>query len=266
MRKGWLYLGVLAVVLLAAALLAGPVQTWHAVAVAQRQFRAGTPSQKRSALRDLARLRSPQGDAVVRAALADRNADTRNDATYAIGTSHRTDLAGDLRAAWQREPDRPIRGGMIYYWAQLAGPAAEPALRPMLASEDPWTALGAAKGLLRLGDLEAGEQVLSLAAGPDADLCVDARKELQSLAGPMAGMIGQKLEIADVRPVEWTVEQTARFQAWWRVHVTPRLLRDYLAWRNDKPDQWRKADLLLHEWKSRFGGFLRMSEAPGEVP
>jgi hypothetical protein len=154
---------------------------------------------------------------------------------------------------------------MIYYWAQLAGPPAESILRPLLASDDPWMALGAAKGLLRLGDLGAGKQVFSVAGGRDRGLYLDARKELQSLAAPLAGMIGQKVGIADVRPAEWSAGQLSQFQAWWRTHVTPRLLRDYLAWRNDKPDQWQKANLLLHEWKGRFGGFLRMSEPQGEI-
>jgi hypothetical protein len=262
MRKVWRYFGIAAALLLVGALLYGPVQTWQEVRRAEQRVHAGSPSQRRSALRDLAHYRTRRADGSLHAALAAPDAATRNDAVYAIGTGHRADMAPDLLLAWSREPDSQTRSSMVYYWAQLVGPAAEATLQPLLASKDPWTALGAAKGLLRLGHLEAARQVLEVAGGPDTELAVEARKELQSLVGPLAGMIGQKAEIADLRPAEWSPQQVSALDTWWQTHVTPRLLRDYLAWRNEKPDPWQMANLLLHEWKGRFSGFLRLSTPP----
>ncbi len=268
MRKRRRNILIAAGVLLAACILAGPVRGWYDVRAAERVFRGGDPARRTAALRQLASARSRRGDAVVREALCGSDAKIRRDAARAIGAACRTDMAAELQAAWQREADPPTRGSMIFYWAQLADRGAGPVLRPMMASDDPWTALAAAKALMRLGDSQATERVLSAAVGPgrgpDAGWRIDARKELQSLAVPMAAMIGQKVEIAGVQPSEWSAEQGAQLRAWWRAHVTPRLLSDYLAWRTDKPDPWQKANLLLHEWKGRFSGFLRMQEQPAE--
>jgi hypothetical protein len=268
MRKRWRNVGIAAGVLLAGAALAGPVRVWNDVRAAEGMYRRGEAGRRALALRHLASGRTGRGDAVVREALCGPDAKNRRDAARAICAARRTDLAAELQAAWQREADPPTRSSIIFYWSQLAGRAAEPILRPMMTGDEPWTALAAAKALMRLGDPQATERVLSAAAGPgtgpDSGWRVDARRELQSLAVPMAAMIGQKVEIAGAPPAEWSAEQVTELQAWWRVHVTPRLLSDYLAWRNDKPDSWRKADLLLHEWKGRFGGFLRTQEPTDE--
>jgi hypothetical protein len=248
--------------------VAGPVRAWRDVRAAEVMFRSGDPGRRALALRRLASGRTCRGDAVVREALCGPDARIRRDATRAIAAARRTDMAGELQAAWGREDDAPTRGSMVFYWAQVAGGSAELVLRPMMAGDEPWTAEAAAKALMRLGDPQAAEQVFSAAAGPGegpgSGWRIDARKELQSLAVPMAAMIGQKIEIADVQPVDWSAEQVAQLQAWWRVHVTPRLVRDYLAWRGHKPDPWQKANLLLHEWRGRFGGFLRMGEPADE--
>lgn len=264
MRNRWRNIGIVTAVLLATGVLAGPLRAWQTTRAAQQALAGGDASQKGLALRTLARARTRHADAIVLAALAGADAGLRNQAAYAISATHRVDLADPLRAAWDCEADLPVRGNMVFYWAQLVGPSAEPVLRPMLACPDIWIALGAAKGLLRQGHIEAVEPIFSLAVSSAAR--ADARGELLNLAKPMAAMIGQRLAIADVPTDSWSVEQIAQLQAWWNEHITGRLLQDYLAWRASKPDQWQKANMLVHEWKSRFGGFLQMSRPEKTTP
>jgi hypothetical protein len=206
MRKPWRNIAIGAGVLLAAGVVAGPVRAWRDVRAAEVMFRSGDPGRRALALRRLASGRTCRGDAVVREALCGPDARIRRDAARAIAAARRTDMAGELQAAWGREDDAPTRGSMVFYWAQVAGGSAELVLRPMMAGDEPWTAEAAAKALMRLGDPQAAEQVFSAAAGPGegpgSGWRIDARKELQSLAVPMAAMIGQKIEIADVQPVD----------------------------------------------------------------
>jgi hypothetical protein len=259
MRNRWRNLGIVAGVLLAIGVLVGPLRAWQRTRAARQALVGNDAGQKGLALRTLARARTSQADAIVAAALTGADTGLRNQAAYAISAAHRTDLAEPLRAAWDRESDLPVRSNMIFYWAQLAGPTAEPVLRAMLGSPDIWTVLGAAKGLLRQGHIEAVEPIFWLAA--DSAARADARGELLNLATPMAAMIGQRLAVADVPTDSWSAEQIGQLQAWWQGHISERLLRDYLAWRADKPDPWQKASMLVHEWKSRFGGFLQMSKS-----
>lgn len=259
MRKRWRHLGMLAAGMLAAGLLAGPVQAWRHARAAEQTLLTGSPAQKQSALRDLARLGSGRADAVLREALTGSDTEVRRQAACAVGTIRRVDMAEDVRAAWMREPDDLSRSVILFQWALVTGPEAELLLRSMLASQDPWTVLGAAQGLLRRGYVEAAEPLLAMAGGLEEGLRFKAQEELQTLAVPMGIMVGQRVEISVLQPGQWSAGQVAAFGGWWHRNVTPRLLRDYLAWRNHKPDDWRKADQLLHEWKGRSGGFLRGS-------
>jgi hypothetical protein len=155
---------------------------------------------------------------------------------------------------------------MIFDWSQLVGPAAaEPLLGPMLTSQDPWTVVAAARARLRWGDPAAAGRVFSLAAAADPGLRTSAQNELLGMALPLAAMIGQTLPIPDTRPPAWCAEQVTQFAAWWDAHITPQLLRDYAAWRLDRPDAWNKASLLLHTWRTRVKAVLPMTEAEGET-
>ncbi len=164
MRKGWRYIAIVAV-LAAGGLAVGPVWTWRGVRSAERAIAAGDPREQGLALRYLARLKEPRADAVVLAMLASPDAVLRRQATYAIAGAHRLDLAGDVQAAWRREADPATRSEMMYHWAQLVGPAAEPMLREWVSSRDPWMVLAAGRARLRQGDLQAAEMLLSMAAG-----------------------------------------------------------------------------------------------------
>ncbi len=256
MRKRWRYVAIVAGMLVAGGVAVGPVRTWQQVRAAQRALASGVLRQQGMALRNLARLKNRRADAIVLETLAGTDAMLRCQATYGIWGSHRLDLADDLRAAWQKETDPSTRSEMLCYWAQLVGPAAGPMLQGWLASQDPWTALAAARAALRLGDLRGAEVLLSMAGG-QGEPAARAQNELLGLAASLAGMIGQAVPAGEARPLP--PREVAQLREWWHAHVTPRLLHDYVAWRAAKPDQWNKASLLLHAWRSRFGGFLQMS-------
>jgi hypothetical protein len=266
MQRSWRYLGILAGVLVAAALAIAPVRSWRQVRAAQQAFDAGNISQKGLALRSLAFLRTRHADATILASLASSDPALRTHAGYAISSTHRMDLAGDLLAAWQRETDPAVRSGMIFDWSQLVGPAAaEPLLAPLLASQDPWTLVAAARARMRWGDIAAANQVLALAAASEPGQATLAQTELLYTTTPMAAMIGQALPVPDTRPPAWSAEQVGQFKDWWDAHITPQLLRDYAAWRLAKPAAWNKASLLLHTWRTHVKAFLPMADAPEET-
>jgi hypothetical protein len=262
MQRRWRNLGLLAGVLAAAALAIVPAQSWRQGRAAEHAFDTGNISKKGSALRSLARLRTRHGDAIVLEALSSPDPALRTHAGYAISSTDRMDLADELRAAWEREDEPAVRSGMIFDWTQLVEPdAAEPLLGPMLASQDPWTVLAAARARLRRGDPAAAEKVLSLAAAPDPALQNVAQKELLYMSAPMSAILGQILPVDDEHPALWSQEELSRVKAWWDGHITPRLLRDYAAWRLDKPDAWNKASVLVYAWRTRVKAVLPASEA-----
>jgi hypothetical protein len=266
MQRRWRDVGILAGVVIAACLAIAPIRSWRQVRAAQQAFDAGNISQKGLALRSLAFLRTRYADATILAALASPDPALRTHAGYAISSTHREDLAGELLVAWQRETDPAVRSGMIFDWSQLVGPTADEAvLAPMLASRDPWTLVAAARAKMRWGDIAAANQVLALAASADPALATTAQTELLYTTTPMAVMIGQALPVPDTRPPAWSAEQVGQFKDWWDAHITPPLLRDYAAWRLAKPAAWNKASLLLHTWRTHVRAFLPMTDAPEET-
>jgi hypothetical protein len=261
MRRRWRNLGFLVGVLAVAALAVAPALSWWKFRTARHVFETGNISKKGSALRSLAHLRTGRGDAMVLAALSSPDPALRTHASYAISSTDRTDLAEDLRTAWERETEPAIRSGMIFDWTQLVeSDAAQPLLGPMLASQDPWTVLAAARAKLRQGDSTAAEKVLSLAAAPDPALRSVAQKELLYMSAPMAAMLGQVLPV-DAHLASWSQEDLSRVRAWWEGHITPRLLQDYATWRLEKPDAWNKASVLVYAWRTRVKAVLPATEA-----
>lgn len=265
MRWRWQNLGIVAGLLLAVGLAIAPVKTWYEARAAQKAFDAAVDiEEKARALRALARSRVRAADATVRACLGSSDAAIRTHAAYAIRYADREDLADDLRSAWQREVDPACRGAMLFDWGLLAGPDVQPLLQAMLASQDPWTVLAAARVQLRWGVRQAAGPLFVLAVSPNAALRGVAQEELRYMLVPLATMIGQILPVPDVGPAAWSDEQVSVLKAWWEGCVTPRLLQDYASWRFDRPDAWNKANMLLHTWKSRVSGVLVASEGDGE--
>lgn len=249
-----LSMGLLAV----AAMAAEPTYLLYRTWSLQRRMHGAEEKAVRSVLAKLAQLETPRADRVVLRALAAEQPDRRRSAAYAIFRARREDLAAVLREAWSAETSGLVRCSMIYFWGQLSGDQA--VLRDLLIHDDPWTRLGAVKGLLRLGQLDIEPVIFEFARSDDNDLQRDAQLELQSLAVPMAELIGQPDEVLRAYAGTWTPGEWQSIRAWWGRHVTSRLLRDYVKWRYDKPSYWKRARLLQHEWDKNASGFLRMSE------
>lgn len=265
-RRRTIRLAVLGLFIAAAGAAAGPIYVQYQAWQAERAYRKGDGDTRRTALRLLGRLDTSRSRRVIREALTDPMPMARTAAANAVFAGRYANLADDLWAAVQRETDSQVRGDMILLWSQLVGVLAEPRLRELTESPDLNVRLGTAKGLLRLGETAAAKDVFAFAADADRFRRRDAQKELLLLARPMGVMIGQPIGTPDDKAGRWSRQYLEELQSWWQVHVTPRLLKDYLAWRYDKPGIWKKVDQLLHEWRTRAPGFLRSVEDEGEEP
>jgi len=256
-RRIALWCAALLALVVTAALAAAPARRLYKATKAARRLRTGDERSRGKALRELAKLRLARADRLVTQALQDPAPSLRAAAAYAIFRAKRKDLAGLMLEASQREQVGRIRCDMLYYWAQLAGPSCEARLSELLGSEDSWTALGAAMGLLRRGQKDAVGIVFAFAALGEPQLKKRAQAELQALIHPMATLIGQPLPAGLAPGSMWSAQHVAAVEAWWKVHVTRRLLSDWLAWKSKKPYYWMRVRLLQHEWDKHAGDFLR---------
>ena len=118
----------------------------------------------------------------------------------------------------------------------------------LLSSAEPWTRLGLAKGLIRLGRLEAADELFRLAVAGDSQLRENAHLELQSLALPMAAMTGAALPVLPIRYGAWTDLHVKGLHKWWTWRISERMLTDYLAWQAHKPERWIRVKHLHRRW------------------
>lgn len=259
-----MWLVILGVLLAGGGLAAVPGYDQYKAWQAERLYRSGNSDAKRVALRSLAKLPTSRSRRVIREALSDRIPAARVAAGNAVFVGGLTGLAEDLWQAAQRETDGSVRAGMIVAWSQIVGDSARQRLRDLAGSPDPYARFGAIKGMLRLGDADVAKDMFVFAMDADRFKRRDAQRELLLLAQPIGQMIGQQIRVPNAKAGSWSPQDVAELQAWWQSHVTPRLLKDYLAWRYDRPEYWKKVDSLLHEWHKRAPGFLRTAGEEGE--
>lgn len=244
----------------AASVAASPIYNQIQALLAESTYRQGDETARRTVLRKLGKLDTFRSRCVLRLALNDPDRRVRSAAAVAIFAGGMEDLADDLWATQQREPDSRTREQMILSWAQMVGPAAREPVQVLLTSPDEYVRLGATRALVRLGDVTAADSLFAFAADSDRSLRYNAQRDLLSLSSAMGDMIGQPIDPPADTAGQWQATDLTDLQAWWAQHVTARLLQDYLTWRYEKTEYWRKVHSLLHEWHTLAPNFLRSDE------
>ncbi len=108
-------------------------------------------------------------EAVIDVLRTDRNHEVREAAGYCLYKLGDPRGIEPLRQAIEGVPDGVIRAKMIGYLANLEGLAAAERLWKWSESKEPWRAIGAAAGLLEIGDPRGGELLLRFAAEGPSD-------------------------------------------------------------------------------------------------
>ncbi len=250
------YLWLLGVVLAGACLAAAPAYDQYEAWRLEGAYRKGDGDAKRATLRAISRYPTARTRRVILQALRDPIPLARSSAGHAIFLGRFSDLADDLWAAAQHEKNSRVRSNLIVDWSQLVGRASEKNLRQLANSKDAYVRLAVVRGLLHLGCFAPAEDLFRFAAGHDRFKRRDAQRELLWLVRPMGEMIGAPAPVPDGRAGRWSTSDLDSVHAWWRQHVTRQLLKDYVTWRYDKPEDWKKVDTLRHEWEKRSPGFL----------
>jgi len=242
--KSWLAVAGIGLAVVGAAAWAGP-------ALVRRHLVAQLGSTERGvrlrALQELtARRERAAVDAVIHVLGHDPDPDVREAAGYCLYKLGDARGIEPLRQAVEQVPDGPIRAKMITYWAKLQGPAATKTLAEWCRSGQPWRAIGAAMGLLELGEPAAAETLFRFAAQGPAGQRQFVAERLRRIAVPMMEMIGEYIDLTTPDRTGLSARQLEALRAWWRKRATRKLLNDLLAWRRAKAGKWREIERLLH--------------------
>lgn len=211
----------------------------------EQAFEGSDVQRKLYAMRHLGSIEHPRARELAHELLTtSEDRDIREAAAYAIHNMDHADAYEQLRAAAEKEPPSWVKGKMIIYAARAGGDRALPWLHGLATDKPSWSDLGGALARIEFGDATAGPVALSYLKDDQLDRRVFASTEVSRWVRDMAEAIGRPLDL----PPEGEMlspQQIDDVIAWWRQHVTPKLLNDNVAWSKSEHPLWHRVRQLM---------------------
>lgn len=145
-------------------------------------------------------------------------------------------------------PDREVRAEFIVYIArhEAGDESRMDWMRSVMNSREPWLRIGAAAGLLYLGQPDGGTELIALARQGNTEHRRFAMAQLRKVVQPMTEAVAW--------PVTWPEQEDSdpgtgfwnELDRFWEVHGHTRLLSDVLARLFGDDRDWRQLKRLLH--------------------
>jgi hypothetical protein len=141
-------------------------------------------------------------------------------------------------------PDDPQRAQLVIYAARLSDRDLRLIewLRQGTQSNEPWRRVGAAVGLLNVGQTEAGPLLIQMVRTSPAAVSGFALHHLRWVVGPMSEAVGRPISFPQDNPAA-SVDAVERF---WRDSVTIKLLNDVLLRLTVRDPDWAEIGRLIH--------------------
>lgn len=249
-RQRWFRYVVVAVVVLAAGGVAAGVLIDRArMRTELAAIRDPDPKVRHKALYNARRTsHQPVIDAIIEALRTDEDREVLRMAGYAAMYLRDPRGLELMLKHVESGPDDLARADFLAYIARYpgAGDSCRAVFDNALASTEPWRRVGAAAGLLELGDVRGGPVLIEIGRQAEPALSRYAVDYLERIAGPMAEAVGQR--------IDWpTPERPAIDEAWWdrmsefwAGFATERLLNDVLDRRYRRDGKWKEIDRLLN--------------------
>jgi len=238
------------------------VQLW------KLDLRDPDPAVRMQALLRIARERDRRAAAEVFAVLArEQDRAALEVAGYAVMRMRDLQGVARLRERAETGPDDAVSARLMIYAARLSRRDCRLTdwLSNTAASAGPWRRVGAALGLLELGQPRGGEMLIELARQAEPAIRALALGEFRRTAEPMAQAVGRRIDWPDAREASADDPRWAGLRAFWQRHATVPLLNDVLTRLHGRDEKWHQLDRLVHS-RNKLAPWLAPEAPPAADP